>query len=107
MIANGLYDEGHFIVIAPRLNHLAQGAAAVYADHLHEPGQGPVSFANLHLETFIDALRSAGHTDYAQQLHRRYCDFWLVDGEIELALAKAQTKTRKPKSSKTLEAKAA
>ena len=101
MVANGLYDEGHFILIGPRLNHLVQGAAEAYGEHLAEPTEGKVSFANLHLENLIEALGDEGQPDYAQQLHRRYCDFWLVDGEIELALAE-QSKPRQRKGKKAL-----
>ena len=87
MVQNGLYDEGSLVLVAPRLNHLVQNAAAAYGCQLTEPGEGKVGFMNLHLETFIDALRTAGAAEHAGKLHRRYCDFWLVDGEIELSLA--------------------
>jgi hypothetical protein len=84
MIDNGLYDEGHFILIAPELNHLAQKAATAYAGQLREPKAGQVAFHNVSLETFVDAFAMAGEAEHALALHRRYCDFWLVDGELEL-----------------------
>ena len=86
MVKNGLYDEGSFVLIAPQLNHLVQNAAESYACHLTEPSDGQVSFMNWHLEAVIEALRTNGAAEHACALHRRYCDFWLVDGEIELAL---------------------
>ncbi len=38
----------------------------------------------------IEAIAHAGEEEYARALHRRYTDFWLVDREIELALAELQ-----------------
>ncbi|WP_020173728.1 PGN_0703 family putative restriction endonuclease [Methyloferula stellata] len=87
MIQNGLYDEGYFVLIAPRLNHLVQSAANGYVRQLKEPVAGLVPFINVTLETVIEAMKEAGATSEASTLYRRYCDFWLVDGEIELALS--------------------
>jgi hypothetical protein len=44
MIANGLYDEGYLVTIAPALNYRVQDAAEAYQTHLREPedGQGPL-----------------------------------------------------------------
>jgi hypothetical protein len=84
MIENGLYAEGHFVLIAPELNHPAQNAAVAYAEHLREPGEGRITFQNVTLEKIVDAFREAGQAEHAAALHRRYLDFWLVDGELEL-----------------------
>jgi hypothetical protein len=98
MITNGLYDEGWFILIAPQLNHLVQGAAGAYRCQLNEPTERQVLFINVTLEDFIAAMRDAGAKDHAAALFRRYCDFWLVDGEIELALSDL-TQKREPRVS--------
>jgi hypothetical protein len=81
------YDKGCFIVIAPRLHHPMQGAIRVYEAHLNEAKPHQVSFQNVTLEQVIAAIAQAGEDAYARALHRRYTDFLLVDGEIELALA--------------------
>jgi hypothetical protein len=48
MIANGLYDEGHLVMIAPALKYHIQDAAEAYQAHLYEPEDGKVRFVNLH-----------------------------------------------------------
>jgi hypothetical protein len=68
MIDNGLYDEGHLIEIAAALNYHVQDAAEVYI--------------NLTLEDVIEVIRLSDQA-HADALHHRYCDFWLVDGELE------------------------
>jgi hypothetical protein len=84
------YDEGRLVVIAPRLNHLTQNSVSAYQGQLQEPSPGQVGFQNICLEQVIEAIAAAGLEEYARALYRRYCDWWLVDGEIELALAEAQ-----------------
>jgi PD-(D/E)XK nuclease superfamily len=83
MIDNGLYDEGYFVTIAPALNYHVQDAAEAYQAQLREPEDGKTRFANPTLEDVIDVIRLSdpGH---AEALHRRYCNFWLVDSELEL-----------------------
>ena len=99
MIANELYDEGYLVTIAPALNHHAQDAADAYQAHLREPEDGKVRFVNLVLEDVIEVihLSDPGH---AEALHHRYCDFWLVDRELELnapmfGLARPRTRQRR------------
>ncbi len=75
MIANGLYDEGYLVVIAP--------AAEIYQAHLREPEEGKVRFVNLTLEDVSEVIRLSDPA-HAEALHQRYCNFWLVDGELEL-----------------------
>jgi hypothetical protein len=83
MIDNGLYDEGYVVVIAPALNYHVQDAAKAYRAQLQEPKEGKVRFVNLTLEDVIAAIRISDKA-HAEALNRRYCDFWLVDGEMEL-----------------------
>ncbi len=84
MVGNGLYDEGYFILIAPALNYHVQGAVELYRAQLKEPEKGKVRFVNLTLESVIEKIRR-DDPEHANALYRRYCDFWLVDGEIELS----------------------
>ena len=99
MIDNGLYDEGYLVMIAPALNYHVQDAAEAYHAHLREPEDGKVRFVNLTLEDVIETIRLSDQA-HAEALHRRYCDFWLVDGELELNAARfglpAKRPTRKP-----------
>ncbi|MBA3727102.1 MAG: hypothetical protein H0W86_11825 [Armatimonadetes bacterium] len=82
MIDNGLYDEGYLVVIAPSLNYHVQDAAEAYQAQLREPEDGKVRFVNLTLEDVIETIRLSDQA-HAEALHHRYCDFWLVDGELE------------------------
>ncbi len=99
MIANGLYDEGSLVVIAPALNYHVQDAAEAYHAHLREPEDGKVRFANLILEDVIETIRLSDPA-HAEALHHRYCDFWLVDGELERNAPRfglpAKRRARKP-----------
>jgi hypothetical protein len=83
MIDNGLYDEGYFVTIAPALNYHVQDAAEAYQAQLREPEDGKVRFVNPSLEDVIEVIRLSDPA-HAEALHHRYCDFWLVDGELEL-----------------------
>ena len=58
MIANGLYDEGYLIMIAPTLKHVHDGAEA-YQAQLREPEDGKVRFVNVTLEDVIEVMRLA------------------------------------------------
>ena len=100
MIDNGLYDEGYFVTIAPALNYHVQDAAETYQAQLREPEEGKVRFVNLTLEDVIETIRLSD-TEHAEALHRRYCDFWLVDAELErnaptFGLARPCTRTTVP-----------
>jgi hypothetical protein len=83
MIGNGLYDEGYFITLAPALNHHVHEATQAYRLHLREPAEDSVQFIDLTLEDVIAVIRDSDPA-HADALHRRYSDFWLVDGEMEL-----------------------
>lgn len=83
MLDRGLYDEGSFVVIAPRLNWHAQNAVTAYARLLNsESGKGP-GFLSITLERFIEALAAAGEPEFATSLHQRYCDFARIDGLVD------------------------
>jgi hypothetical protein len=83
IIDNGLYDEGYLVLIAPAVNHHVQDASEAYSTHLRKLEDRKVRFVNLTLEEVIETIRLSDPA-HAQSLHRRYCDFWLVDGELEL-----------------------
>jgi hypothetical protein len=89
MVARGDYNEGRFVVIAPRLNRLVQNAVGAYRRHLAEVGARGIVFEGHNLERVISAIADAGEREYAASLHRRYSDFRLLDKEIELALSAA------------------
>lgn len=87
MLNDGLYDEGHFIVIGPALNSNVQNAIGGYRCQLNQLTEHQVGFEGITLERFVDAIAQAGEVDHANALYRRYCDWHLIDGELELALA--------------------
>ena len=95
MIDNGLYDEGYLVTIAPGLNYHVQDAAEAYQAQLPEPEDGKVRFVNLTLEDVIETIRLSD-PEHADALHRRYCDFWLVDGELELNAARFGLPAKRP-----------
>jgi hypothetical protein len=99
MLDHGLYDEGYLVVIASALNYRVQNAAEAYQAQLREPEDGKVRFVTLTLEDVIEVIRLSDPA-HAEALHRRYCDFWLVDGELELNAAQvglpAKRLPRKP-----------
>lgn len=85
-LRRGDYAQAHFVLIAPRDNHLIQQGASLYSAHLVAPGPGGVPFINLELERVIEALGWCGQMDYAFALHTRYLDWLQIDGIIEEAL---------------------
>jgi hypothetical protein len=80
----GPYDEGYFMLLGPALNYHVQQAAETYQSLLAPPEDRKVRFLNITLEQMIAVIRLCDSV-HADALHRRYCDWWLVDGEIELA----------------------
>lgn len=84
ILDQGRADHAILAFIAPSHNHLAQTAATIYARHLHSAATGRIPFISLTLERTIAALGTAGLPDHARALHRRYLDWWLVDGELHL-----------------------
>ncbi len=93
MLTAGLADTATLAFIAPTHNQSAHTAAATYRRHLTDPQTGPIPFVPTTLEHALAAIATAGLPDHARALHRRYTDFWLVDGELDLAAAAA---TQKP-----------
>ncbi|KQQ19552.1 hypothetical protein ASF56_21700 [Methylobacterium sp. Leaf122] len=85
MLTAGLADKATLAFIAPTHNQLAHAAAATYTRQLTDPQAGPIPFVPLTLEHAFVAIATAVLPDHARALHRRYTDWWLVDGELELA----------------------
>jgi hypothetical protein len=86
-IMRGDHSEGRFIVVAPAFNQPVQDACNRYAANLTPPGEGQAGFAMVTLESFIAALGEQGDEAYAASLYRRYCDWSLIDDEIEANFA--------------------
>lgn len=101
MLTAGLADKATLAFIAPTHNQLAHAAAAAYTRQLTDSQAGPIPFVPLTLEHAFVALATAGLPDHARALHRRYTDWWLVDGELELAAAPAPTPARAPTTAPT------
>ena len=89
MITAGLADTATLAFIAPAHNQLAHAAAASYKRHLTDPAAGMIPFVPMTLEYAFTGLAVAGLPDHARALHRRYTDWWLLDGELELAVGTA------------------
>lgn len=89
MIAQGLYDEGLHLFIAPEHNTQARQVASSFVQHLKSSDQGNLQFKALTLETVIDAIACVGSPAHAKALHRRYCDWWQVDAELNMEAASA------------------
>lgn len=91
-VIRGDYAEAYFVLIAPRLNHLVQNSAALYANFLTQPVAGQVPFVNVHLEQLVEAYGWAGSDDHAAALHERYLDWRIVDEVVRAAVgAKGKT----------------
>jgi len=95
MLTRGDYDEGRFMFIAPRLNHLAQNAAGAYRCQLVEPTDKHVSFASIALEKVVEAIGRAGAPDYARELYFRYLDWHAVDQALDAALSVADVSRKR------------
>lgn len=84
MIEQDLYDQGLHMLIAPSHNGPAQNIATSFAQHLSYPDGGRLPFSSVTLERVVEAINNGGSPAHARALHRRYCDWWLVDGELEM-----------------------
>jgi hypothetical protein len=84
MLDHGFADVGLFILASPQLNHLTQSAAASYSAYLNEPRQGRAHFVNVTLERLVECYAAVKHETFARMIFRRYLDFWLLDGELNL-----------------------
>lgn len=80
----GLYDEGAFVLIAPRQNRDVERAARLYADRL-EANPAKVQFIHIALEDVIGAIGAGGARDLAAALHARYTDFAPVHALVRQA----------------------
>ncbi|MEE7504043.1 PGN_0703 family putative restriction endonuclease [Methylobacterium mesophilicum] len=101
MLKTGLAETAMLAFIAPTHNQLARTAAATYTRQLADPQAGPIPFMPTTLEHAFAALATVGLPDHARALHRRYTDFWLVDGELDLATTPALTPTPVPAATLT------
>ncbi len=94
LLSNGLYDDGRFILLAPRLNSDVQRAASRYRQHLADPIVNPdaagdtntpatVPFLNITLEDVAETLRqNPDAAPFAQRFIDRYLDFTPVHALI-------------------------
>lgn len=98
MLDAELYDIGWFMLIGPSDNHLVQNAANAYADFLDHSQPGVVRFVNCTLEECFSTLIEIGEPGLGQALHRRYTDFHLVAGEIELSATPLPTRPSRRRS---------
>ena len=96
ILDNGDVDVGLFVLASPRLNHLTQAMGESFGKLLNPPQDGRAAFVSINLERVLEALVAIGMVSHAQTLHRRYFDFHLVDGELELEAAEH----RRPRKSK-------
>ncbi len=90
MIDNDRIDTGIFVLLAPTLNHLVQDMGQTYARKLAPPAPGKARFETVTLERSIHALAAIGLITHAQMLYRRYCDFRLIEGELDLDFAERE-----------------
>ena len=97
ILDHGDVDIGLFVLASPRLNHLTQAMGESFRQLLNPPQAGRASFVSITLERVLEALVSIGMVAHAQALHRRYFDFHLVDGELELEAAEQRSR-RKPRA---------
>ena len=75
MLANGLYEDGRLLVIAPALNAECQTAITRYQAELISADPAATRFQAITLEEFTTALGSAGADMIAERLTHRYLDF--------------------------------
>lgn len=94
ILDHGDVDIGLFVLASPRLNHLTQAMGESFGAMLNPPQDGHASFVSITLERVLEALVSIGMVEHAQALHRRYFDFHLVDGELELEASRPVTKRK-------------
>lgn len=99
ILDHGDVDIGLFVLASPRLNHLTQAMGESFVAMLNSPQDGRAGFVSITLESVLEALVSIGMVAHAQAIHRRYLDFHLVDGELELDAAR--TRIKKPVGSAT------
>jgi hypothetical protein len=92
ILDHGDVDIAVFVLASPRLNHLTQAMGETFSALLNPRQDGQASFVSMTLERALEALVGIGMVEHAQALHRRYLDFHLVDGELELDTHRAPTR---------------
>lgn len=73
MVETGLFDRGHFVLVAPSQNHEIKETASSYREHL--AGDGKLPFLEVQLERFVAAMFDEGDAALARMLGERYLDF--------------------------------
>ena len=96
----GDYDEGRFVVIAPRLNYHVQNAVGGYRCQLNETAGKHVGFGSFTLEQMVEAIGRAGEPDYARELFFRYLDWHAVDQALDAALSVADVSRKRSEVAK-------
>lgn len=104
IVDHGDVDEAVFVLSGPRLNHHVAEMGEGFAQKLNAPipFPGKARFAALTLERLVEALLAIGMVSHATAFHRRYLDFWQVDGQLELEAVEvvpSRTKAGKSKGS--------
>lgn len=94
ILGHGDVDVGLFVLASPRLNHLTRAMGETFSAMLNPPQDGRAGFVSITLERVLEALVSIGMVAHAQALHRRYFDFHLVDGELELEAARPTSRAK-------------
>lgn len=82
MIANGLYQQGRFILIYPELNNNCDAAINAYRTHLRDGAPSATGFDAITLERCVENLRGIGNEELAENLFRRYLDFGRIEEVI-------------------------
>lgn len=95
MVQNQLYDQGAFVLVAPKLNSQVQRAAQQYKQFL-AADETRAPFINISLEDVIFAIEQAGAVDEAEALHERYCNFTDVHRLIDEPVAPRKPKAAPP-----------
>lgn len=88
-------DMALFVLASPRLNHLTQAVGESFVKLLNPSTvAGQARFTAITLERVLEALAAIGMVSHAHRLHRRYFDFHLVDGELELEAAEQRSRRK-------------
>ena len=88
-----VYHRGSFLLVAPKLNRVAQGTAARDGSHLAPLSPGAVDVRADDHETVVDAISHAGDPAYARAPQECYLDFACVEAAIT---ASRQGRTKQP-----------
>jgi hypothetical protein len=89
MLHQDQYAEGTLMLVGPEHNQRVREVAQ-YQCKFAKAAPWNVGFSYITLEQIIAAIAEEGDTKHARDLYRRYCDWWLVDGEIQLMSDEAE-----------------